>query len=265
MVDDPVAETYARLAPHYDAFTRGNDHGRWLRGLERLAQRHGLRGRTVLDVACGTGRSLRPLVDLGYRGHGCDLSPAMLDIARERLPGVELSVADMRALPDLGRFDWITCLNDALNYLLGDDELAAALRAMARLLRAGGVITFDLNSLAEHRDGFEQTWVVEEPEAYLCWRGRGCASTPGHPGSADIDIFVRRGDTWVRDLSRHAQRWWSHDDVEAAAAAAGLRVVARHGQTAGARLHDDADEQRHRKIVYLLRHRDDHRPRGGAT
>ena len=33
----------------------------------------------------------------------------------------------MRALPrSLGIFDWITCLDDALNYLLDDDDLAAA-------------------------------------------------------------------------------------------------------------------------------------------
>ena len=34
---------------------------------------------------------------------------------------------------------------------------------MAHLLRAGGLLTFDLNSLSAHRDGFAATWVVEEP------------------------------------------------------------------------------------------------------
>jgi hypothetical protein len=35
------------------------------------------------------------------------------------------------------RREGIACLDDALNYLLGDDDLARALASMARLLRPG--------------------------------------------------------------------------------------------------------------------------------
>jgi SAM-dependent methyltransferase len=93
----------------------------------------------VLDVGCGTGKSLLPLVRRGYDGAGCDLSPAMLSRARSALPEVPLHRADMRALPrSIGVFDWITCLDDALNYLLGDDDLASACRRWRASCAQGG-------------------------------------------------------------------------------------------------------------------------------
>jgi hypothetical protein len=114
----------------------------------------------------------------------------MLARARAALPEAPLHRADMRALPrSIGTFDWITCLDDALNHLLGDGDLVRALASMARRLRPGGLLTFDLNSLGAHREGFAATWVVEEPGLFLCWEGRGCAPDPGEPGSADISIF----------------------------------------------------------------------------
>jgi ubiquinone/menaquinone biosynthesis C-methylase UbiE len=90
---------YATLAPYYDAFTRHHRHDLWLERLERLAREHGLAGHRVLDVACGTGKSLLPLVRRGYEGAGCDLSAGMLERARAALPGAPLHRADMRALP----------------------------------------------------------------------------------------------------------------------------------------------------------------------
>jgi len=122
---------YATLAPYYDQFTRHHQHEVWLERLETLARAHGLEGRRLLDVGCGTGKSLLPLVRRGYDGAGCDLSAGMLARARAALPEAPLHHADMRALPrSMGTFDWITCLDDALNYLLGDDDLARALASM---------------------------------------------------------------------------------------------------------------------------------------
>lgn len=70
--------------------------------LERFAARLPERG-TVLDIGCGTGEPIaRWFVERGYRVTGIDSAPSLIAMAKERLPGEEWIVADMRAL-DLGR------------------------------------------------------------------------------------------------------------------------------------------------------------------
>ena len=55
-----------------------------------------VRGKSVLDVACGTGGHLRYLKDW-FEVTGLDIDPAMVAQARDNLPDVQLIEADMRA------------------------------------------------------------------------------------------------------------------------------------------------------------------------
>src|SRR3954454_2667148 len=118
LVPDLAAEAYDGLAPAYDAFTAAHEYVRWLDYLEGLAVEHGLRGKALLDVGCGTGKSFLPMLEKGYDVVACDLSPQMAERAREKMPtgAARVLVADMRELADLGAFDLVTCLDDAINY-----------------------------------------------------------------------------------------------------------------------------------------------------
>jgi len=98
--------------------------------------------RSLLDVACGTGAHLQHL-QTRYQVAGIDAAPAMLDVARQRLPGVSLTEADMRSF-DLGRtFDAVTCLFSAIGYMRTTDELDEAVATLARHLSPGGVLVVD--------------------------------------------------------------------------------------------------------------------------
>ena len=77
---------YDVVAPAYDLLTEGYAYGPWLRAIDRLAREHGLPGRRALDVACGTGKSLEALLDLGYDAVGCDGSVGMAAIAQSHGP-----------------------------------------------------------------------------------------------------------------------------------------------------------------------------------
>jgi SAM-dependent methyltransferase len=83
---DPVQIAYDALAPAYDAFTAAYRHDRWLDAIERVAEVHGLQGRRLLDIACGTGKSFLPLLERGYDVTACDLSPEMARRAAGKAP-----------------------------------------------------------------------------------------------------------------------------------------------------------------------------------
>jgi SAM-dependent methyltransferase len=102
-------------------------------------------GQAVLDVACGPGtvsRLAAGAVGPGGRVTGCDLSPAMLAIARAKPPvagGAPIEFleapADRLPVPD-GAFDAAVC-QQGLQFF---PDRAAALAEMRRALRPGGRI-----------------------------------------------------------------------------------------------------------------------------
>ncbi|HEV3001915.1 MAG TPA: class I SAM-dependent methyltransferase [Solirubrobacteraceae bacterium] len=248
---------YESLAHAYDDLTVDHEHDRWLELLERLAVEHGLAGRDVLDVACGTGKSFLPLVERGYRVVARDLSPGMAALAAAKAPGVEVGVADMRAL-DVGgrRFDLVTCLSDAINHLLDEASLRAAFRQAAAALRPGGLYVFDVNTVRAFREEFGTTWrrrlagrtfvweaVPLEPDGPGCL-GDGVMHVAGAPGG-DAD-----GPVAIRMQERH----FPQRVVRDALAAAGLECRAVRGLQPDGTLSPDVDELRDTKAIYVACH-----------
>ncbi|MEA2426389.1 MAG: hypothetical protein QOF37_17 [Thermoleophilaceae bacterium] len=257
LVPDFATEAYDGLAPHYDAFTAGHDYDGWLGVLEALAVEHGLRGQWLLDVGCGTGKSFLGMLERGYEVVACDLSPEMVARARNKVRGgrAEVLVADMRDLPELGAFDLVTCTDDAMNYLLSGAELLDALHGFERNLRPGGVAIFDLNTLGTYRIWYAGTAAMDSEGAFFCIRGEASAELePGDTASVWIEIFSPApDDLWRRTRSRHVQRHHPRDEVEEAAAEAGLEVVAVRGYSGGLCLSAAPDEEVDSKFVYVAR------------
>jgi SAM-dependent methyltransferase len=254
---DQTAAAYDCLAPHYDDFTAGYAYERWIAAIEDRASSLGLCGRRALDLGCGTGSSTAPLLSRGYSVVACDISPGMVREAQRKHPTHARSfvVADMRRLPDLGEFDLVLCLDDAINYLLSQHDLEATFGCVARALSPTGIFAFDLNSVYTYRTAFAQAMVKEGDDVFMAWRGETSPQfRPGGIGAATVEIFSRRGDgLWQRSAMRHVQRHHPHRSVRAALASAGLRCEVV-GQHPGASLEDGFDEERHIKVVYFATH-----------
>ena len=84
-----------------------------------------LRGRRVLDAGCGTGALA---VDAARRGASVlaiDLSPTLVELARQRLPAdlgagrIEFRSGDMLD-PALGRFDYVVGMDSLIHYRAAD-------------------------------------------------------------------------------------------------------------------------------------------------
>jgi len=110
-------------------------------------------GATVLDAGCGSGRYVRELEARGARVVGMDLSPAMLERARETT--TRLARADLRALPfDAMSIDLVVC-----GLALGDvAEIELALIEIARVLRPGGRVIYSVVHPAGEAAGWSRTF-----------------------------------------------------------------------------------------------------------
>ncbi|MEN3283519.1 MAG: hypothetical protein V7607_4659 [Solirubrobacteraceae bacterium] len=260
--DEHARLAYDAFAPHYDAFTAHHDYGAWTMMLEGLARECGLRGRRLLDVACGTGKSFLPYLDRGYEVCACDISPAMLEVAAEKAcDRARLQVCDMRDLPRLGSFDFVCCIDDAVNYVLAYDELVSTLSGLARNLAPGGVALFDVNSVITYRTFFASMSVVVGEERVLVWDGRASESFgAGDLAEARLEALHRREDgSWWRERSVHHQRHHPHATVQSALRRAGLEAVAVRGMLLDGTMTEPFDELVNSKAVYVARARGDRR------
>jgi SAM-dependent methyltransferase len=92
-------------------------------------------GTTLLDVGCGAGLALTMARTKGAAVAGIDAAPGLLEVARRRLPGVELLQGDIESLPyPDGSFDVVT----AFNSVQFAADPGAALREAARVTKRNG-------------------------------------------------------------------------------------------------------------------------------
>jgi SAM-dependent methyltransferase len=263
---ESARRAYDVIAPLYDAFTVSHDYELWLGQLLPILRAYDLPSRgTLLDVACGTGKSFIPMVSRGWSVTGCDISPAMIEMARgkvrEAAMPVDLMVADMRNLPLLGEFDLAWCLTDALNYLLGDGDLVAAMQSMARNLRPGGLVAFDVNTLLSFRRFFAEETIVEHNGLRLIWTGLGDrVDNGGRIASATFEVEpLDPGDKQAADRAlsipreMHKERHFSEAQVVAALDQAGFECLEVYGHQYDAVFEQPLNEGQHTKAVYVAR------------
>ncbi len=98
-------------------------------------------GSIALDVCCGQGIVAKSLVATGAAVTGLDFSPAMLDIARERVPNVEFIEGDATSLPFEDRsFDVVTMGFGILHI----QDAEAAMREVHRVLMPEGRFVYSV-------------------------------------------------------------------------------------------------------------------------
>lgn len=255
--EDHAQRAYDALAPAYDDLTRGHDHVGWTALLEARAREAGLSGRRLLDVACGTGNTMIPMLRRGYDVTGVDISDAMLAEARRKTEDQALLVrGDMRDLPVLGTFDLVWCLGDALNYLDTADELAASLAGLRRNLAPDGVVVFDVNTLGTFRILYSSLYVVPSHERVVLLEGRSRPDLePGQAAQTWIDrLEPAASGWWMRTRSSHHHRHHPDAAVRSAVARAALECCAVYGTHTSGVIETPLDELVHAKAVYIARH-----------
>lgn len=254
---DAAQRTYEAMAPVYDDFTAHHEYDLWIADLLKLLKRRGLQGKRLLDVGCGTGKSFLEMLPRDWEVTACDISPAMLDLAREKAGDrVQFALANMLELPVFGEFDLVWALDDAINYLLSPEELVQALAGMRANLAPTGLLLFDVNALPVYRTFFAETEIVERGERRLVWQGLAAPDVaPGSICESRLEVLPGEGEPEGvgASASVHRQRHFPEAEVLAALEEAGLECLDVYGHGLDGIPRQPLDESTHTKAIYVSR------------
>jgi len=104
-----------------------------------------LAGKRVLDAGCGTGLFAIEAARRGAEVVAVDLSPTLIELARERLAGqphsgsLEFRVGDMWD-PELGHFDHVVAMDSLIHYDI--DDAVRVIASLAGLCHGSILFTF---------------------------------------------------------------------------------------------------------------------------
>ena len=222
--------SYEFLAGCYDAFTYDVDYAAWADYIEKHFKRRGLPGKTVLDLACGTGSLTRELALRGYEMIGVDLSPEMLSEAAEKnrdvgeVPPMFLC-QPMEKLDLYGTIDACVCCLDSVNYVTDPKKLQKAFERVHLFLMPGGLFLFDVNT-PEKLEGLDgQVFLDETEDAYCVWRAE--YSRRSRICSYFMDIFQLHPESgqWERGEELHRERAYTIPELTGYLEQAGFRDI----------------------------------------
>jgi SAM-dependent methyltransferase len=224
------------------------------------------RGGPVLDLGCGTGRLMAPLLRAGHTVVGVDSAPAMLSRAAARVGRLAsparrralLVRADLRALALAPRFAFAVAAFHSIQHLATDADLARFFAGAARALIPGGWLAFDTFApnarlLARARDP-RRRWGrtrFEHPAT-----GRRIAYSESYRLIGRIlymILYYEPVDARGRTLGRERRVLLSHrlleaGEIEDLLAAAGLKLIATWGGFDGSPLEPPTEQH-----VFLAR------------
>lgn len=254
-------ETYDSLAEVYDAYTAADDYDRWSSMLNAVIEEIvGVRavGRTLLDAACGTGKSTFALADRGYEVSGFDISSAMIEQARSKASPEQASrlwVDDMTDFHVPQPYDVITCLDDAVNYVLNPADLHAMFARVSESLSPGEIFAFDVNS----RRTYETHWLtdsVDDSSGNVVFARRSLTPEPFRPEQlSSFMLYSFIPDTsrtsWRQLVCTHTERHYTADWLTSALRHHGLRPVRTMGLHDSGTFDTHLDETFHTKAVHF--------------
>ncbi len=200
-------------------------------GLLEILRRRGLTKGLVVDLGCGSGIWARALVDAGYDVLGIDISAAMIEMARRRVPEGDFRTGSFlqATLPPC---EAVTALGEIFNYLFDSTNSLRALGGFFRrvydALRPGGLLIFDVaepgrgrGPRQRHFEGEDWTMFTEYEEEEKSQRL-----------TRRIVTFRKQGRLYRRDEEVHRLQLYHGADVAAALRRVGFRVriVRGYGQ-----------------------------------
>ena len=204
-------DAYHALAASYDRLTSDVDYAATVDFYFQILDKEGLRPRTALDLACGTGSVALLLAQSGIQVTAVDMSEEMLCVAAQKTTEQELPVRFVcQKLQNLHlprAVDLAVCALDSLDYITEPAECEEAINRVYKALNPGGCFIFDVNTPEKLRSMDGQVFLDEDDDVYCVWRGEFDETT--NICTYGMDLFQRQGNTWKRSFEEHREYAYS--------------------------------------------------------
>ena len=223
-----IYEDYARV---YDPSGQFAFSLKTIPYLGRLIERHPVRGRVLLELACGTGTVALAQAEAGWRVYAVDGSAQMLAQARQKATDTGVNVfwsqQDMRRFVLPERVHLATCLYDSLNYMLTSDDLLAVFRRVYAALLPDGLFLFDMNT----------AWVMAtlwDDETYFSDDDNLTVILKSHYDSTrqrtaiTVTCFQREGELYRKIVEHHAEQAYPPEQIATLLTDAGFQLEAQY-------------------------------------
>jgi SAM-dependent methyltransferase len=219
---------YGALAGSYDRLTNDVDYAAVVDFYFQILEREGLRPRTAVDLACGTGSVALLLAQHGLQVTGVDMSEDMLCQAQQKAqmldspPVFVWQRLEQLRLPRA--VDLAVCALDSLDYITDPACCQEAIVRTYKALNPGGCFIFDVNTPEKLRAMDGQVFLDEDEDVYCVWRGSFDGET--NICTYGMDLFQRRGDVWLRSQEEHEEYAYSAQQLVSWLKEAGFTSVA---------------------------------------
>lgn len=221
-------DAYHALAVSYDRLTNDVDYAGTVDFYWQILEREGVKPRTAVDLACGTGSVAVLLAQRGLRVTGVDLSEEMLCVASQKaqaLPCPPVFVRQPLERLWLPRgVDLAVCALDSLDYITDSEACQEAIRRVYKALNPGGIFIFDVNTPEKLRAMDGQVFLDEDEDVYCVWRGE--FDEMANICSYGMDLFQREGNVWLRSFEEHREYAYSREQLTAYLKEAGFTAIA---------------------------------------
>ncbi len=218
---------YEALAVSYDRLTNDVDYEATVAFYNAILKREGLRPRTAVDLACGTGSVTAILARQGLQVTGVDMSEEMLTVAMEKVMDMEnpprFVCQKLQKLWLPRGVDLAVCALDSLDYVTNPEDCKEAIRRVYKALNPGGIFIFDVNTPEKLRAMDSQVFLDEDDDEYCVWRGE--FDEQSNICSYGMDLFQRRGEVWERSFEEHREYAYSQEQLTEYLKAAGFTHI----------------------------------------
>lgn len=224
-------DAYMDLAVSYDRLTDDVDYGAVVDFYMQILVREGLKPRTAVDLACGTGSVALLLARYGLNVTGVDMSEDMLCVAQQKAQdaGLPITFACQR-LQELHMpraVDLAVCALDSLDYITEPSDCALAIQRIYKALNPGGCFIFDVNTPEKLRAMDSQMFLDEDEDVYCVWRGE--FDEMSNICTYGMDLFQRRGALWHRSFEEHREYAYSAHQLVGFLKQAGFTAIEVYG------------------------------------